>query len=61
MESKKGINFFLLIIALIVGGAFFKNVELSTLTVQEPALTAVYFVVFVASVYLILKDRKQKS
>ncbi|RIW15223.1 hypothetical protein D0X99_12340 [Algoriphagus lacus] len=61
MESKKGLNFFLVIIALIVGAAFFRNVSISNLTVEDPALTAIYFIVFATSVYLIISDRKSKT
>jgi hypothetical protein len=61
MEPKKGINFALTIIALIVGSAALRNVEFSTLSVRQPALTALYTVVFIGSVYAILHERKKKS
>ena len=61
MEPKKGLNFFFTIIALIVGSAALRNVQLSTLTVKQPALTTLYTMVFIGSVYAILYERKKKS
>lgn len=61
MEPKKGINFFFTIIALIVGSAALRNVQFSTLTVKQPALTTLYVLVFSAAVYGILHERKKKN
>ncbi len=61
MEPKKGINFFFTIIALIVGSAALRNVQFSTLTVKQPALTTLYVLVFAAAVYGILHERKKKN
>lgn len=61
MEPKKGINFFFTIIALIVGSAALRNVQFSTLTVKQPALTALYVLVSAAAVYGILHERKKKN
>lgn len=61
MEPKKGINFFFTIIALIVGSAALRNIQFSTLTVKQPALTTLYVLVFASAVYGILHERKKKN
>jgi Ca2+/Na+ antiporter len=60
MENKKGLNFFFLIIAIILGSVLFKQFDFKTLTFEQPALAILYIVVFVTSIYFLIKDYKKK-
>lgn len=61
MEQKNGINFFFAIIALILGWKLFKDVDFDTFRLKEPALDALYLLVFIVSIYLIIKNYKKRS
>ena len=56
MENKKGINFFLLVIAIILGSVLWKQFNFNTFKFEKPALAALYLIVFVASIYFMIKD-----
>ena len=60
MESKKGPSFVLIIVAIIVGGALYKQFDFEKLQFEKPALAIVYLIVFLASVYFIIKDLRNK-
>lgn len=60
MENKKGLNFFFLIIAIILGSVLFKQFDFKNLKFQEPELAILYLIVFVASIYFLIKDYKKK-
>jgi nicotinamide riboside transporter PnuC len=62
MESKKGINLFFAFIAFILGWTLFKHFDFKTLSLKDPVLDILYIIVFVVSIYLIIKDyRKNKK
>ena len=56
MENKKGINLFFAFIAFILGLTLFKHIDFKNLKFEDPALDILYLIVFVISIYLILKD-----
>jgi len=56
MESKKGINIFFAFIAFILGLTLFKHIDFKNLTLKDPVLDILYLIVFVISIYLIIKD-----
>ena len=58
MESKKGINFFFALIAVILGWTLFKHIDFRNFTLQDPMLDVLYFIVLVIAVYLLIKDKK---
>jgi nicotinamide riboside transporter PnuC len=60
MESKKGINFFFAFIAVILGWTLFKHLDFQNLKLKEPVLDILYLVVFVISIYLLIKDYKKR-
>lgn len=60
MENKKGLNFFFLIIAIILGSVLFKQFDFKNLKFEEPGLAILYLIVFVASIYFLIKDYKKK-
>ena len=60
MEDRKGINFFFAVIAIILGSALWKQFDFDTFKFQKPALAILYIVVFVVSVYLLIRDYKKR-
>lgn len=56
MENKKSINFFFLMIAIILGSTIYKQFDFEHLKFENPALAIIYIVVFVASIYFLIKD-----
>lgn len=61
MDNKKGINLFLAFIAVILGWTLFKHFDFKAFKFADPYLDILYLIVFVISIYLIIKDRKRKS
>jgi hypothetical protein len=56
MDSKKGINFFFAIIAIITGSKLYKHFDFQNLQFEKPALDVIYLIAFVASIIFLLKD-----
>ena len=56
MESRKGINLFFAFIAFILGLTLFKHIDFKNFTLKDPVLDILYLIVFVISIYLIIKD-----
>ena len=61
MENKKPITFVFWIIAIILGVILFKQFDFKSLKFENPALAVIYIVVFVFSVYYIIKNSGKKS
>ena len=59
MESKKGLNFFFLIIAIITGSKVIKHFDFQNFTFEKPALDALYVIAFVASIVFLIKDYRK--
>jgi nicotinamide riboside transporter PnuC len=59
MENKKGINWFFVFIAFTLGLTLFKHIDFKNLTLKEPFLDTLYIIVFIISIYLIIKDLKK--
>ncbi len=59
MKYKIVPNFFFVIIALIVGGALYKQFDFENLTFEKPALALVYGIVFIVSIGLLIKKSKK--
>ena len=60
MENKKGINFFFGIIAIILGSAIYKQFDFENIKFEKPALATLYIIVFISSIYFIIKDYKKR-
>ncbi len=58
MENNKTPNFFLVIIALILGQVLFEQFDFENLQFEKPALAILYIVVFVFSIYFLIKNYK---
>jgi nicotinamide riboside transporter PnuC len=61
MDNKKGMNWFFAFIAFTLGLTLIKHIDFKTLTLKEPLLDILYIVVFIISIYLMIKDLKKKT
>lgn len=59
MKYKIAPNFFLVVIALIVGSALFKLLDFQNLKTEKPALAIVYSIVFIFSIVFMIKKSKK--
>ena len=60
MKNKKTPNFFLIVVAIILGQALFKQFDFENLKFENPALSVIYIIVFVVSIYLLVKKDKNR-
>lgn len=58
MKYKIVLNFFSVIIILIVGGALYKQFDFQNMTVEKPALAVVYGIVVVFGIGFMIKKSK---
>ena len=61
MDNKKGMNWFFAFIAFTLGLTLIKHIDFKNLTLKEPVLDILYIVVFVISIYIIIKDLKKPT
>lgn len=61
MDNKKGMNWFFIFIAFTLGLTLIKHIDFKNLTLKEPVLDILYIIVFVISIYVIIKDLKKKT
>lgn len=59
MENKKGINWFFVFIAFTVGLTLFKHIDFKNFTFKDPAMDILYLIVFVISIYFLIKGKNQ--
>jgi hypothetical protein len=59
MENKKGINWFFALIAFTLGLTLFKHIDFKNFTLKDPILDVLYLMVFVLSIYFMLKANNQ--
>ncbi len=59
MENKKPITFVFWIIAIILGVVLYKQFDFQSLKFENPALAFIYIVVFLFSVYYIIRNSKK--
>lgn len=59
MDNKKGLNIFLLIIAIITGSKVFKHFDFQNLKFEKPVLDIIYLITFAASIIFLIKDYKK--
>lgn len=60
MENKKGSSFVFIIVAIILGVSLLKQFDFEKLEFEKPALAILYIIVFVASIYFIIKNARSK-
>jgi len=61
MDNKKAPNLILLIVAIILGVVLFKQFDFEKFKFQKPVLAVVYIIVFVAAVFLLVKNNKKST
>jgi len=61
MDNKKGMNWFFVFIAFTLGLTLIKHIDFKNLSLKEPVLDVLYIVVFIISIYLIIKDLKKTT
>lgn len=59
MENKNTLRFTFSIIAIILGVVLFKQFDFETLKFEKPALAVIYSIVFVFSIFILIKNRKK--
>jgi nicotinamide riboside transporter PnuC len=59
MKNKKGINWFFALIAFTLGLTLFKHIDFKNFTLKDPILDVLYLMVFVLSIYFMLKGNNQ--
>lgn len=55
------INFFFLVIAIILGFAIYKQFNFKNLKFEKPALAILYIIVFVSSIFLLIRGNKSQA
>ncbi len=60
MRNKKSLNFFFVIIAIILGRALFKQFDFENLKFEHTGISIVYIVTFVFSIYFLISDYKNR-
>jgi hypothetical protein len=61
MDNKKVMNWFFVFIAFTLGLTLIKHIDFKNLTLKEPVLDILYIIVFVISIYVIIKDLKKTT
>lgn len=62
MENKNNVPVFTFsIVAIILGVVLYKQFNFETLTFEKPALAIVYIIVFVFSIFVLIKNFKKRS
>ncbi|WP_281635819.1 hypothetical protein [Flavobacterium marginilacus] len=61
MENKKIPSFAFAIVAIILGSALFKHFNFEDMSFQKPLLDALYLIIFVFSIYALIKSRKNRT
>ena len=59
MKAKKALNPLLVIIAIILGWILFKQFDFENLTFKHTGLAIIYIVIFVTSIYLLIRNYKK--
>jgi hypothetical protein len=61
MKNKKGINIFFAFIAFTIGLTLLKHIDFKNFTLKDPYLDILYIIVFVISIYIIIKDYTKRT
>ena len=60
MKNIKFPNFFFSVIAIILGASLYRHFDFKNLRFEKPALDILYLIVFIISIYLMIKDYKKR-
>lgn len=61
MENIKAPVFTMTIVAIIVGGALYKQFDFKTRTFENPALSALYAITFLLAVFVLVRNNRKKT
>lgn len=61
MKNQKAPVFTLSIVAIILGVTLYKQFDFKNLTFEKPALAIVYIIVFLFSIFVLIKNFKKRS
>lgn len=61
MGNKKGEIFFFALIALIVGSAFWKQIDFKTMTVAKIGPSILYLVTFLLCTFFLIKNPRHRN
>lgn len=61
MNNKKGLNWVFVLIAFTLGLTLIKHIDFKNFTLKEPYLDILYIIVFIISIYIIVKDLKKST
>ena len=61
MEKKGALSFTFTIVAIILGVTIYKQFDFEKLKFEKPALAIVYIIVFLVSVYILVRKPKAGS
>lgn len=61
MEKKSPMTFTMIIVAIIVGGALYKQIDFKMMTVEKPALSVLYAVTFLFAVAVLVRNNRKKA
>lgn len=62
MENKGNASVFIFsIIAIILGSTLYKQFNFETFKFEKPALAVVYIIVFVCSIFVLIKNFRNRS
>ncbi|MFI5450724.1 hypothetical protein ACHMWN_01075 [Pedobacter sp. UC225_61] len=61
MNTKKGLSFPLIIVAIVLGATIFKQFDFKTSKFESPAMAVIYILTFVMTVYFIFKNTKEEQ
>ncbi len=56
MENKKSLNWFFAFIAFTLGLTLVKHIDFVNLSLKDPLLDVLYIIVFLISIFIIVKD-----
>ena len=59
MKNKKSLNFFFVVIIVILGSAINRQFDFENLRFEKPALAIVYIITFAFAVYSLIKDYRK--
>ena len=61
MENKKIPSFAFGVVAVILGWTLFKHFDFKNFSFQKPLLDALYLIIFVFSIYALIKNKKNRA
>ncbi|WP_346984994.1 hypothetical protein [Chryseobacterium sp. POE27] len=61
MENSKAPVFTMTIVAIIVGGALYKQFDFKTRSLENPALSALYAIIFLFAIFILVRNYRKTA